>query len=118
AAMEGGLGAVAAGAAGTGTVIAAVGGHAAAAGGSAQFMTQKPRALADESSSGRWRQFDGTLVGIIGDFGSAIPGLNAASASTPALAYTVLQARQAAADAKEMAEEFAFGGEGARSSPP
>lgn len=77
-----------------GAQVSAAGSHAAGAAPSLTFMTRELRALADEASAGRWRNFDGTLVNIIGHS----TGLATAfAAANPALASLAAGAVVAAA---------------------
>jgi hypothetical protein len=97
--------------------------RAATTGGlSMRFMTREARALADEAASGRWRQFDGTIVGIAthgfqaaAAFAAANPILTAfgvASAlAAGATAYFTIQAYEAAKSADQLRTALDFSGQ-------
>lgn len=95
------------------TNVASVGSHMAGTGLTASYVTREIRALADEASSGRWRQFDGSLVnlafhgaGVVKSFIAANPLLAAfgvaAAAAAGAVGYLVFEAHEAAEAVKSI----------------
>ena len=99
--------------AGAGAALEATGGHAIHAGAGLGFYTWELRALADEAASGRWRQFDGSLINFTvhgaqaaAAFASINPVLTAigaaAAAAAAAIGFATYEASAAANAVKQI----------------
>jgi GH24 family phage-related lysozyme (muramidase) len=105
-----------------GVAIETTGGHARGAGAGLSFYTREARAMADELASGRFRQFDGSLLNFAvhgasaaAAFAAANPVLTAFGLAVAAvgasMAYLTLQEVQATNAANRLAQQAnLFGG--------